>query len=115
MAIDFTKPIHTKQDPDNILKVLFHDEISIFYENSAGQRFEVTPKAFERYCENIPEEPRKLKGFMLLVKYPDRMNIEGDFIMPTLQLAKDEIEKLSPRAKVLAIVEINATEGEGLQ
>jgi xanthine dehydrogenase iron-sulfur cluster and FAD-binding subunit A len=65
--------------------------------------------------DKLQEEPKKIKGFMLLVKYPDRMNIEGDFIMPTLQLAKDEIEKLSPRAKVLAIVEINAIEGEGLQ
>jgi hypothetical protein len=105
--IDFSKPIHTKQDPDNILKILFHDEISIFYENSAGQRFEVTPKAFERYCENVPKEPMKIKGFIGIYKY------DTDYGATSVYPTKEDL--LEVRSDLKAIVEINATEGEGLQ
>ena len=108
MAIDFTKPIHTKQDPDNILKVLFHDDRSIFFENSGGRRFEVTPNAFEQYCENIPEAPKKIKGFIGL--FP---NGDSTIMQPTVEELKKHY--FNTYVDFIAIVEINAIEGEGLQ
>ena len=117
MAIDFTKPIRFK-GTHGLIKVIFQDKRSVLYELADitnDTRTLSSHYTFEKDCENVPEAPKRIKGFMLLVQYKDRKYIEGDFIMPSLDLAKAEIEKLPPSAKVLAIKEIEFTEGEGLQ
>jgi hypothetical protein len=109
MAIDFTKPIknfHTEE----IVNVLYRDENGIYFEykNSDFVRMHCTIDEFNKMFQNIPEEPKKIKGFI------------GVFTNGDSTIMKQTVEELKKHyfntyVDFIAIVEINATEGEGLQ
>jgi hypothetical protein len=112
MAIDFTKPIRLIKGDKAVVTILFHDNRSVYYHvNESGYRNEVSTEVFETIFENIPEEPKKIKGFIGLYINND----ETDYESTALYATKEDLISIINPTKLLAIVEINATEGEGLQ
>jgi hypothetical protein len=104
--IDFTKPLRCKITKLKV-NIIYSDEIGCLIRYNKNTHF-FRDSEIEEHYENIPEEPRKIKGFI------------GVFINGDSTIMKPTVEELKKRyfntyANFIAIVEINATEGEGLQ
>jgi hypothetical protein len=120
MAIDFTKPIRNISEPTRDVKILFHDEHSVFVEICSDIlpkiqcRFIYPLEKFNVYFENILEEPRKIKGVIGILK--DTVDYQGLILRKVTPIFWDKEHLLENFAKVelLSIVEINVSEGEGL-
>jgi hypothetical protein len=104
--IDFTKPIRHKDFGQDTIKVLFHDERSILYELSDGRRFNRDINLFKLAYQNITFERKKIKGFI---------GIDDEHCCTEIYELKSQIFDYNNHKKIIAIIEINATEGEGLQ
>jgi hypothetical protein len=104
--IDFTKPIQHKNEVGTI-KVIFHDAIGVYFKWDYNNiRTSMDLDDFQKHFENVPEEPKKIKGFIAVF---------DDGHSTTIHATKEIIFNTFNRNKIVAIVEINATEGEGLQ
>jgi hypothetical protein len=109
MAIDFTKPIENFQT-EEIVNVLYRDKNGIYFEykNSDFVRMHCSIDEFNKMFQNVPEEPKKIKGYLAFDIYGNNYWSTGTLNDIKRLLIKDGF-------KPFAIVEINATEGEGLQ
>jgi hypothetical protein len=118
--IDFTKPIRCKSNPLIRCEVLFHDIKGVYYELSTigegSVRRENTVGEFRNLYENVPEAPKKIKGFIGILNRKDYLQPSTKVCSNIFNNKEDLIEYYKSDVDgIIAIVEINATEGEGLQ
>ena len=106
MAIDFTKPLQNKKTKLKV-NIIYSDEIGFLIRYDKNTQFFKYSEIEEHY-ENVPEEPKKIKGFIGI--FPN-----GDSTI--MKLTVEELKKhyFNTYVDFVAIIEINATEGEGLQ
>ena len=111
MAIDFTKPIRLIKGDKAVVTILFHDNRSVYYHvNESGYRNEVSTEVFETIFENVPEEPKKIKGFIGVFTDND-----GMYRFTQGYQTKESLLEFSKDNKIHTIVPIEFIEGEGLQ
>jgi len=116
MAIDFTKPIQYIADLSKEVKILFHDEHSVLVEfednlrSPTENRYIYTFDKFNLFFENVSKEPRKIKGFIGLSTSKETVTV---YCTSVVYESKEKLLKCC--GGYTTIVEINATEGEGLQ
>jgi hypothetical protein len=116
MVIDFNKPIQYIADLSKEVKILFHDEHSVLIEfednlrSPTENRHIYTFDKFNLFFENVPEEPKKIKGFIGVFT-----NNDGMYRFTQGYQTKESLLEFSKDNKIHTIVPIEFVEGEGLQ
>jgi hypothetical protein len=109
--IDFTKPIRNSQT-EEIVNILYRDEMGIYFEykNSDFVRMHCSIDEFNKMFENVSEEPRKIKGFIGLSTSKETGTV---YCTSVVYESKEKLLKCC--GGYTTIIEINVSEGEGLQ
>lgn len=110
MTIDFTKPIQNFQT-EEIVNVLYRDERGIYFEykDSDFVRLHCSIEDFNKNFENVPEPKRQIKGFIGIFTNKEQM-----YRFTQGFQTKEALLEYNPDLKIHTVIEINATEGDGL-